>query len=115
MEILFVFNNFRCMPEAIVYRENTGIIIPLVIIALILVALILILGWKLRQQNKLMRNQGLNGDFECTSGERGRLWYKKVRSNNEINQNKNVEIQMNTKNGDGFEANKSENTMNNIQ
>ena len=103
------------MPEAIVYQENTGIIIPLVVIALILVALLLILGWKLRQQNKLMRNQGLNGDLECTSGERGRVWYKKVRANNEINQNKNVEIQMNTKNGDGFEANKSENTMNNIQ
>ena len=115
MEILFVFNNFRCMPEAKVYQGNTGIIIPLVVFALILVALTILLGWNLRQKNKLIRNQGLNEDFERVSGERSRVWYKKVFTNDKIIQSKNTEIQMNEKNGDGLEANKSENTTNNIQ
>ena len=101
------------MPE--VYGADTGIIIPLVVFALILLAITILLGWNLHQKNKLIRNQGLNGDLERVSGERGRVWYKKVFTNDKIIQNKNSEIQMNEKNGDGLEANRSENTMNNVQ
>ena len=103
------------MPEAMIYQGNTGIIIPLVVVSLVLVALCSILGWKLHQKNKSVKFQAFNEGLESVSGGRHSVLYQNVPSNNEINQNKNIEIQMNDKIGDGVEANKSDNAMNNIE
>ena len=127
MEILFVFNNFRCVDEnkfygtetdedIIIYYGSMEIYIPLVVLLLIFIVLTIILGCRIRQMNKSLQQPIIPiRDLECTSDERGVLYQKDTSLNNGIVPNINIEMRMKDNNKDQFEASQSCNDTNNLE
>ena len=133
MEILFVFNNFRCVDEnrfygtlntygpiedddIVIYYGSMEIYIPLVVLLLIFIILTIILGCRIRQMNKSPQQPIVPiRDLECASDERRVLYQKDTSLNNEIVPNINIEMRVKDNSKDEFEARQSCNDPNNLE
>ena len=79
MEILFVFNNSRCVSDG-PYIAGTGIVIPMAVILLLFVISTIFLAWKLHKT--LNTNQEANTEAILSINER--LSYTSPTSNDKM-------------------------------